>query len=515
MVQLVNRKFVDLMVLPELNYRTVQPKGVEAKTDILYRSTLNDNTKTRGWRSEYAAEVVSLDNAVLYQIPRLVALGISSKEQLVAYYRSVLESRLQVANESKTEYRNQLIGVIKAQINEVDAGNVHDAVLGGIHRGMGFDKALAMWEYENAQPLAEGQEKLSFSDEIPCEVYNPLTYGDLIDSAHRRNGEALQQVKLTALDYIILAIYVITVRAGNQVYFRLFASTGARNMTPAEMKKAKEEGKIQDVGGKMSLYYNIALVALKFPSLDIVRRAGIDPVTANEADKKARIDINRITSESLKSGDILRNINYFRVCANAKLAEGFYNSSRANDPEAGSEAFDIKLEKAKFWDQTPEGLVKIEQWWNNHCPGQFPDGKMPSQEKAKTTVSVEKVEHIAEHAKQSLLKTFAGSLLSVGGADPTVGTFMEGNQASLNVADLFFRLASDPLTASKLMSFGSSLEAVRDKDAASFRQTLDDAESLVTSAITALGQPPLKEEEVKAEQPEVEKTPVAKKHKAK
>jgi len=483
---IVSRKFVELMVLSELNYREVQPEGVQMKINVLHRSTLNDNTDVRGWRDQYPVEIVDINNPAIYQIKKLKWLNIFNAEQLLAHYRSVLTLRLANAEKLKVPHVNELIGVIKAQIKAVDDGKVTHAILGGIHRGLAFDTVLAMWEYEKAHPVA-GVDSPKFSDEVPAEIYTPTTFMDLINSAHRRNGEGMQQVFLTAVDYINLAFTCITVLGRNVTYFRNWASTGATTITSADLaadKKIADKKVSVDAGGKFTLYYNIAKIASLIPSLDIMRRIGINPETTDQQEKLDYIDVKRLIQASLAKGDPYRNINYFRACASEKLAVMYFEGgARTEDPVANSEPGKIKAGLLPYWETIPG---RMEEWWNNHCPNRFPEGKMPVSEKKETTVNVGQVQTLAESSQNDLVKNIVGNLLMVGGADAPIGEFLGANEIRLNVANLFFSLARDPVTAGTLLTIGTSLEAVRDMDGESFRGLIGDVVSLVKASIERL-----------------------------
>jgi len=467
--KIMQRSFINLMVLPELNYREVQPDGVLKKIDILYRSTLNDSTEVRGWRDDLVAEIVSIDNPVIYQLPRLKARGITNAKQLRAYYREVLNARLKACEESDKEYKSELAAVIKEQLKVCDS--LTEGILGGIHRGLAFPEAVAKLRKEN----------VGYSDQIPVELYNPVDFKDLIASAHRRNGQEMNQVMLTPVDYINMAVYVMSVEGKNQSYFRTFATTGSTVQTG---KESGEEG-AKDVGGKFTLYWLIGECITQFPKLQILERLAIaKPTKKGDPEDPRRIEISRLQVGPLEKTDKYRNIHMFRVFASPVLRAMWGKSSRANKPTEGTE-LRKQFDSGIYW--TDEEAAA---WWNGHCPGANPNGMPEAPKDAVDTVNVEQVQRVASMAPTSLVKSIAGALIGKGGGEATIGGFQEKNDDALKVADGFFRLATDDVgVASTLTKISVGLEAVRDKDPATFRQLLSDLEAVVEERVKMLAEP--------------------------
>jgi hypothetical protein len=93
-------------------------------------------------------------------------------------------------------------------------------------------------------------------------------------------------------------------------------------------------------------------------------------------------------------------------------------------------------------------------------------------------------------APTSLVKGIAGALIGVGGNESTIAGFQERNDSALKVADGFFRLSSDDVgVASTLTKISVGLEAVRDKDPATFRSLLSDLEAVVEERVALLANP--------------------------
>lgn len=472
--KILSRLISQVIVVPQLNYRTLKAEGVQTKIDLLYRSSVDDSSGLRGWKGDLVAEIVPLTNKAIYKMPRMVAAGIKDVDGLRKHYRSLLESKMSVAKTADLPYRAELVKVYEEMIAGIDA--CQEAILGAIHRGTAFPDVVAMWRHD----------KLKHSESIPCEMYDPANFDDLLASVHRRNGENLNQIEPDPADYIGMALHFKNNKYESQRSFRIFATTGSMNFSEAETKDN------EDKGGKFSLFWNIAEVVDVFPELKIQERIGYDKEdkTLSEDKAKSRIELSRIQMGPPEQGDPLRRLQLFKLCAHPKLRAQYTDSSRGkswlkninSETVIGGVPIGKMIAENTYW--TAE---QIEQWWNNHCPGRFKDGKMPVTATSTTTVSLEKVQNLAQNNKRQLISELANSMLSVNGAESQVGQYIEANDGALNTVDAVYRLVrGDDALATSLLKVVNGLQALKDTDANTFRKSLDDMESVIAEAAKRL-----------------------------
>lgn len=477
----LNRHFARLIVLPELNYREVQPGGVKEKIAILYHSTVDeaDNSKggrVHGWMEKEPAEIVAIDNAAIYDCPAIRELGISDADGLREYVAGMLQTQLENIQKDFTgEYKAELVAVVEEMIAEL--GSASEVVVGGIHRSLAMPHVVAKWRYDNKRPDKELH--LKFTENVPCEVLSPTDWADLFAQAHEKNGRAMSQIGFTTVDLIKLALYVMVSLFENVTFFRSFVMTGNKRLTPADIAEMKKAGTIKDGGSKFSLPWAVAAIHKEFPELDILKRIMTPADTTDPLLKANRIDIKRLQYGPLGTTDIHRNINYFRACASKELSDLYRKGSQFKEPAAGSEP-SVCHATGIYW--TAEQRAA---WWIGNCPDHPANAKgMPVQVATDTTVEVDRVKGVAKDAETGILRAVADNLLAKDGRPATIAEFQTQNRSALMVADGFFTLAKgDAATATILTKIVTGLQAVKDKSPDTFRPMCADIESVINEVV--------------------------------
>lgn len=489
MVATVKRDFRDVMVIPEINYREIHANGIIEKIAILYLSSVEETDDAkgkgpRGWLSKEPAEIVSLDNAAIYECLALQDIGVVDADSLRAHYRGMLEAKRDAAaKDTKKEYKAELVAVYNEMIEAID--QIKEIVVGGIHRGLAMPDVVAKWRFDQKRP----DKALHYKhvETIPCEVLSPVGYADLFAVATERNGRAMSQLGYTFTDLVVLAMFVLKNLMKHQTFFRTFVMTGNPRATEAEVKALKASGAIKDGGSRYSLPWAIAECAAAFPKLDIIKRLKIAADTNDPALKAMRIDPARLQYGPLDSTDIHRNINYFRACASPETAEEYFSGSQTKNKEThgapGTEPAECHR-TGIYW--TAEQRAA---WWNGNCPAHPDNAKgMPIEaDTTKVVADTKRIQGVAKQAETSLVKSIADNLLDKGGQDAKIAEFQTQNRQQLLVADAVFTLSKgDASTVMVLSKIITSLQAIKDRDVNTFRSVLADVETVVNEAVANL-----------------------------
>lgn len=494
-----------LLVLPELNIREMHPDGINRKVEVLYRSPSEDGSDILGWKGGLPAEILPITNKSLYELPDLKALGITTPEQLKKLATVRIKLAIESAKQSKDPWGADLVGYYQEILANIP--KMTHAVFGGIHRSVAFPVVVAKWRYDKKQPGIEVKKgdktevvyASDFTEDVPFEEFNPVSFTQLQSIALSKNMQESNQIELTPLDFIKLAKYVHNDLLQDQAFFRIYATTGNMNLSPADLKAMKAKGEVSDGGSVFGKYWNLAMIDITLPHLRLIERLSIK-IPADDAGKAAMpkslkedwIDLRRIQQGSPGSGDILRNLNYFRVCACPELANDYKSMGRGKaafaDLKSDHDAVLMANGAKPYWTMEQQA-----EWWNNHCPHRFPDGKCPvTPEAPKKVIAEAALMNLARSSKATnpMLVEFLDASYHMEGTEPGLKEFVKANGKRMELASMFYVLASDDGTEAELREIASMLTVLRDVGAATFRVQLENTRKLLQGAIEASKAPP-------------------------